>query len=75
MPILLMIIGSLLAIGSLTGAYWIASLTCNMHPMGCTSDYLSLFFNLMTSKEGLLFWAPAAAGIVFFLMGLRARSS
>lgn len=75
MPIPLMIIGLVLAIGSLTGAYWIASLGCTVNPAGCTTDGVTLFIDLMSSKEGLLFWAPAAAGLVFFLMGLRARAS
>lgn len=75
MPVLLMIIGLVLAIGSLTGAYWIASLGCNLNPAGCTTDSITLFIDLMTSKEGLLFLAPAAAGLVFFLMGIRARST
>ncbi len=69
-----MIIGLVLAISSLTGAYWIASLGCTMSPAGCTTDGFTLFIDLMTSKEGLLFLAPAAAGLVFFLMGLRARA-
>lgn len=75
MPIPLIIIGLVLAIGSLTGAYWIAELACGMNPTGCTTDGFTLFIDLMTSKEGLLFWAPAAAGLVFFLMGLRARTT
>lgn len=75
MPIPLMIIGLILAIGSLAGAYWLASFTCGMNPTGCDIDGLTLFIDLITSKEGLLFLAPAAAGLVFFLMGLRARSS
>lgn len=75
MPIPLIIIGLVLALGSLTGAYWIASLGCTMNPAGCTSDGLTLFIDLMTSKEGLLFWAPTAAGLVFFLIGLRARAT
>lgn len=74
MPIPLIIIGLILAIGSLSGAYWLASFICSMNPNGCNTDSLTLFINLMLSKEGLFFWTGAAAGLMFFLIGLRGRS-
>lgn len=75
MPIVLMFIGFILAIGSLVAAYFLATLACSMNPMGCDTDGWTLFTNLMLSTEGLFFWAGAAAGTMFFLMGLRNRSN
>lgn len=75
MPIVLIFIGLILAVGSLVSAYFLASLACSMNPTGCATDGLSLFINLMFSAEGLFFWAGAAAGTMFFLMGLRNRSN
>ena len=69
-----MIIGLILLFGSITGAYWLASFICRMNPTGCSGDGLTLFINLMLSREGLFFWASAGAGLMFFLIGLRART-
>jgi len=69
----LFLLGSIIAVGSLVLTYWLASLACAMNTTACLQDGRNLFGHLMTSSEGLIFWAGMVAGTFLVWWGLRVK--
>lgn len=72
---LLMILGANIIAGSIAAAFWRAALECAMGApyASCTEGAVRLFVGIMSSVEGLVYWAVMAIGAWVFLRGRRMR--
>lgn len=71
----LMIAGASLVAAAIAGAFYLASLACVMMTTGCTQDPVSLFFELMFSRDSLMFWFVIVAGLIAFQHGYKMRAA
>lgn len=71
---LLVFFGLTLVVSSMATAYWLASLSCAMTVTGCQSAGTELFFGLMFSLVGIVFWATLALGVFMLWWGFRVKS-
>jgi len=72
---LLIVAGSILAIGSIVSAFYLVSLGCSMGgASGCDRDGIDLLAELMASNDGLLFWAAWVIGLFLIWGGMRLRA-
>ena len=71
-----MIVGANIAVGAIAAAFWRAAFQCAVEARGgaCTQGGLTLFFGVMTSSEGLVYWAVIAIGLLLFWRGKRMRA-
>lgn len=74
---ILMILGANIAVGSITAAFWLASLNCAMGATEgtCREGAVRLFLKQMASGEGLIFWIVIVVGLLVFWKGKRMRAS
>lgn len=71
-----MILGANMAVGSVTAAFWMASVDCAMKAAEgiCTQGALEMFIQKMTSGGGLIFWAVIIVGLLVFWRGRTMRA-
>lgn len=66
-----MIVGANIAVGAIAAAFWRAAFQCAVEARSgvCTQGGLALFFEMMTSSEGLIYWAVIVVGLLVFWRG------
>ena len=71
-----MILGANIAVGSVTAAFWRASLECAMGAADgtCSEGAIRLFIKQMISVEGLIFWLVIIVGLLIFWRGKQMRA-
>lgn len=70
----LIFFGAVLMVGSMLTAYWLAALSCAMHSTGCDQSGTTLFFDLLISPVGIVFWATLALGLFMVWWGYRVKT-
>lgn len=71
----LIVAGVVLAIGSMLAGFYLVNLGCSMGgASGCKESGLKLIVDLMTSPEGVIFWAAVAIGFVMIAVGYKLKA-
>lgn len=70
----LMFFGAILVIGSMVTAYWLAALACAAHAAGCDQSGSDLFFGILITPVGIVFWATLALGVFMLWWGYRVKT-
>ncbi len=65
----LILLGLIFTAGSLSVAYWLASLACAMNTADCQEKGWDLFIDLMRSEAGLAFWLVFSLGLILLFWG------
>lgn len=67
----MIVIGSLLALGSLALAYHLISLAC---PAGCETSLIRLISDMMIADKGIIFWLAWVSAVFLIWGGTRLKS-
>lgn len=72
---ILMILGANLIVGAVAAAFWLAAFGCAMGAADgkCSRGAGRTFIDLMSSSDGIIFWAVIVVGGLVFWRGKRTR--